>query len=450
MALAGVAAGVSVPLQLKAQAKTRPLGTARNAIFIQLTGAQSQMDCWDFKETKWTPKDLDPVKVWGDLYLSKTLFGRTMASKQMNRISFVRSMKAKELVHFNGQYHCQTGRALNVAVGKEIPAFGSVIAAELDAQRRSSDTFPTYVSVNLRQDRVGPIGSGFLPVAFSGMDLDPAVVFDVFGGADDGSAEKDLERRWRALQRMSEVSPNSRTLGDKANDYRIFYDYAYRILNDPRWPKVFNISDEDKQRYGFGIVGQNFLLARNVLKADAGTRFVYISETDNFGWDYHSSIYDKTRPTNLYVSADRFDKAFPALLQDLASTPGQAPGKSLLDETLVVASSEFGRTTYVNNAAGRDHYDQVFTSALLGGGVKGQKILGRTDEVAGKCLDTGWASNKQPVIDNLVATIYSVLGIDWRKKAENTPSGRPYEYVQLAPIGSSETINPNPIEELFV
>ena len=87
---------------------------------------------------------------------------------------------------------------------------------------------------------------------------------------------------------------------------------------------------------------------------------------------------------------------------------------------------------------------------MLGGGVKGQRILGRTDEVAGKCLETGWASNKQPVIDNLVATIYSVLGIDWRKKAENTPSGRPYEYVQLAPIGSSETINPNPIEELFV
>src|SRR5207244_1582537 len=109
MAMAGAAAGANVPLKVHAQAKTKPLGTARNAIFIQLTGAMSQMDCWDLKETKWTPKDLDPVKVWGDLYLSKTLFGRTMASKQMQNISFVRSMKAKELVHFNGQYHCQTG-----------------------------------------------------------------------------------------------------------------------------------------------------------------------------------------------------------------------------------------------------------------------------------------------------------------------------------------------------
>ena len=128
-ALGGMMAGVSFPLKVTAQANTKPLGTARYAIFIQMTGAMSQMDCWDYKETKWTPKDLNPQKVWGDLYLPKTLFGRMMASKTMERISFVRSMRARELVHFNGQYHCQTGRALNVAVGKEIPAFGSVIAA---------------------------------------------------------------------------------------------------------------------------------------------------------------------------------------------------------------------------------------------------------------------------------------------------------------------------------
>src|SRR5438876_4524758 len=230
MAMAGAAAGANVPLKVQAQAKTKPLGTARNAIFIQMTGAMSQMDCWDFKETKWTPKDLDVQKVWGDLYLSKTLFGRMSASKYMDRISFVRLMRARELVHFNGQYHCQTGRALNVAVGKEIPAFGSVIAAELDSQRRPSDTFPTYVSCNLRQDRVGPIGSGFLPVTYTGLDLDPAVVFDVFGGANDGTTEKDLERRWTTLQRMAEDS--RRSLPDKGNDFRTFYDYAYRILND--------------------------------------------------------------------------------------------------------------------------------------------------------------------------------------------------------------------------
>jgi hypothetical protein len=417
-----------------------------------MTGAMSQMDCWDLKDTEWTPRDLNPERVWNDFYLSRTLFGGLMDSAYMERMSFIRSMRARELVHFNGQYHCQTGRALNVAVGKEIPAFGSVIAAELDSGRRPSDTFPTYVSVNLRQDRVGPIGSGFFPVRYTGLDLDPAVVFDVFGGeSESGASESDLERRWTTLQRMIEVSPGSTGgLQAKGEEYRSFYDDAYRILNDPRWPQVFEITDEDWERYGTGIVGQNFLLTRNVLRANAGTRFVYISETDNFGWDYHSYIYDKTRPTNLYVSADRWDQAFPALLADLDATPGEAPGKSLLDETLIVCSSEFGRTTYVNAALGRDHWDEVFTSAMIGGGVKGGRILGATDELGGHCIDTGWADRRQPVVDNLVATIYSALGIDWRKSIENTPSGRAYHYVQSVPIGSSEPINPNPIEDLFV
>ena len=106
MALAGTMAGVSLPLKVTAQAKVQPLNTARYAIFIQMTGAMSQMDCWDYKETKWTPKDLNPTKVWGDFYLPKTFFGRMMASKTMERISFIRSMRARELVHFNGQYHC--------------------------------------------------------------------------------------------------------------------------------------------------------------------------------------------------------------------------------------------------------------------------------------------------------------------------------------------------------
>src|SRR5262249_11317127 len=99
MALASSMAGVSLPLNARAQVKANPLNTARYAIFIQMTGAMSQMDCWDYKETKWTPKDLNPEKVWGELYLPKTLFGRMMASKTMDRISFVRSMRARELVH---------------------------------------------------------------------------------------------------------------------------------------------------------------------------------------------------------------------------------------------------------------------------------------------------------------------------------------------------------------
>jgi uncharacterized protein (DUF1501 family) len=280
------------------------------------------------------------------------------------------------------------------------------------------------------------------------MDLDTSVVFDVFGGADEATAI-DLERRWQALSRMSEVSrTDSASLAEKGADYRAFYDYAHRILRDPRWAKVFDVSAEEKQRYGAKAFGLGCLLARNLFKADAGTRFVYIS--DSTGYDHHSYIYDHTKPNNIYAAANTWDQGMTALLEDLAAAPGKAPGKTMLDETLIVSTSEFGRMPYVNNVAGRDHYNQTFTSFLAGGGVKGGRILGKTNEDCSKVLDNGWKHSEQPVLDNLVATIYSALGIDWLKTIDDTPSRRAYHYVQSAPIGSSEFIATDPFEDLFV
>jgi hypothetical protein len=438
------------PLQASAQRRVNPLGTARNAIMVKLSGAMSPMDCWDFKETRWTPADLNPRRVWPDLQLSQTLFPRLSSSKVLERVSFVRSMRAKELVHFTGHYHLHTGRALNPAVAKEIPDFGTVIAAELDSQRRDSDTFPTYMSTNLVRTRTGIVGSGFFPPRFTGLDLDTSIVFNVFGGND--SANADLVRRWERLQRLTEVnSTEAAALGDKVADYDAYYDYSYRILRDPRWAQVFQVSDEDKQRYGDGNFNQCSLLARNILKADAGARFVFITNSTggNGPLDHHAFIFDRTKPNNHYIECARIDQGLTALLEDLAALPGQAPGKSLLDETLVIATSEFGRMPYMNSAAGRDHYNKTFTSMLVGGGVQGGRILGRTNADCSECLETGWRHKDQPAFDNLVSTFYSALGIDWTKKIEKTPSGRSYEYVQTAPLGESNFIPNDPINELF-
>jgi hypothetical protein len=103
----------------------------------------------------------------------------------------------------------------------------------------------------------------------------------------------------------------------------------------------------------------------------------------------------------------------------------------------------------MNSAAGRDHYNKTFTSMLAGGGVQGGRILGRTNADCSECLETGWRHKDQPAFDNLVSTFYSALGIDWTKKIEKTPSGRSYEYVQTAPLGESNFIPNDPINELF-
>ena len=98
------------PLDVRAQGRTKPAGTARNAIMIEMSGAISPMDCWDLKETKMTPKDLDPQRIWYDFYLSKTFFPKLIESGLINRCSFVRSMLGRELIHLTGQYRVQTGQ----------------------------------------------------------------------------------------------------------------------------------------------------------------------------------------------------------------------------------------------------------------------------------------------------------------------------------------------------
>jgi len=368
LALAGSCIdGLVWPLEVRAKGRATPRGTARNCIFIEMGGAMSPMDCWDFKETRYTPEDLDVVKLNDDLSMSRILFPEL--HRRMDQVALVRSMRAPELIHFNGQYHTQTGRALNVAIAREIPAFGTVIASELERERNETDRFPTYVSTYLTRARAGSIGAGFLPTRFSGLDLDPTTVFEGFAG-DAGGSLALLEERYRLLTALAEVSATERaSMGKMHSDYRDFYRGAHELLTDPRWPALFRATEEDKARYGEDEFGLGCILARNLLEANAGTRFVYLYDGDK--WDHHSGIFDRTKKWNHYTTCARLDRGLCALLSDLASRPGAQPGKSLLDETLLVAASEFGRTPQMNPVAGRDHYRLTYTTLFAGGGVKG-------------------------------------------------------------------------------
>ncbi len=446
-AVAGGLAGAGAwPLEMRAAGQANPRGTARNCIFIEMGGAISHVDCWDYKEYKKQPKDLDVRKIRSDLYMSKTFFPQL--SDRMDQVSLVRSMRAPELVHFNGQYHTQTGRTLNVGIAKEIPAFGSIVAYELDHLRRDSDTFPGYVSTNLASGRAGSIGAGFLPTRFTGLDLDAKTIFNTFGGDNSGITHL-LTERWNRLARFSEVTGGERsTLGQKADDYWTFYQDAYRLISDTRWIQAFKASEEEINRYGKDEYGLGLILAKNLVSANAGTRFVYIYDGDK--WDHHAGIFDKSSNANHYYTCNRFDKGIVSLLKDLAALPGVQPNKTLLDETIIVATSEFGRSPTLNGGDGRDHYGAVYTALYAGGGTKGGRIIGKSDDTGARIVETGWTHSEQPHMDNTVATIYSAMGIDWLKTVQNTPSGRAYHYVETAPLGQSEFISNDEIADLFV
>ncbi len=441
LGLVGASIEAVWPLELGAAtgAKATPRGNARNIIYYEFSGAISHVDGFDFKENPSTPKDFDVRRLPSGVHLAHSLFPRT--EKIMDRISLVRSLRSHEQVHFRGQYYVQTGRQLNLAFAKEIPAVGSVIAAELHSRRREAETFPTYLSFNLEKGAAGALATGFLPPRFSVFDMNPEQA--VKGMSLDQKALELIEERWRVLAGLRDLERGR--VGEYGKTMGTFEDFsvtAHRLLTDSRWPAAFQIGDEDRKRYGNTPVGMSCILARNVLQQDAGTRYIHICHP---GWDHHAKIWDTKSSSNHYTLIAEFDPAFSSLIEDLAATPSKAsPGKTLLDETLVVAMGEFGRTPGpVNHLAGRDHYNPCFPALFAGAGVRGGRVMGATDKDGAKCIETGWSHKEQPRIENVVATMYSALGIDWTKEVRNTPSKRAYVYVD--PLGANGYI---PTDEL--
>jgi len=444
LGLLGASVDAVWPLKLGAsEAKVTPRSSARNVIYYELSGALSHVEGFDFKENAGTPKDLDVRKISSDVYLSNLLFPRL--SKQIDQFAIVRSLLSHEEVHFRGQYYVQTGRQLNLAFAKEIPSVGSVVAMELEKRRRETDTFPTYLSFHLEKGAAGALSTGFLPPRFSVVDINPESA--VKGGSLDQKAVELLEERWRLLSALRDADKaRGSAYAREMSGYLDFYDTAHRLLTDERWPAAFRISDEEKKRYGNTPVGVSCLLARNVLAADAGTHYIHICHP---GWDHHVQIWDRKAPSNHYKLCEEFDPALASLMEDLATTKSKAdPDKTLLDETLVVVMGEFGRTPgALNNMAGRDHHNKVFPALFAGAGVKAGRIVGSSDKDGERVAQTGWNRKEQPRIENVVATMYSALGIDWSKEIRNTPSGRTYAYVD--PLGPNGYIPTDEISAIY-
>ena len=254
--LLAASADATWPLRLAASTrKSHPRGNARNVLFLEISGAVSHIESFDFKENAGTPKDLDVRKVHSDLQLSHLLFPRL--ESQMDKVSIVRSLLSHEEVHFRGQYYVQTGRQLNLAFAREIPAVGCVMASELEARRRSQDTFPSYMSFNLDKAFPGALSTGFLPPQFSVVDINPESA--VKGMALDQKAVELLEERWQLLSRLRDVSrPRLAGYGREMASYENFYETAHKLLSDERWPAAFKNQRRRSQtlrQHGAGNLG---------------------------------------------------------------------------------------------------------------------------------------------------------------------------------------------------
>ncbi len=403
--------------------------TAKNAILIFLSGAPSHIDTWDLKEGAWTPLDFAPT-TFGPIRFPQGLMPNT--ANQLDKMTIVRSGLSWAAVHQLAQAWAQIARNPSGATGKIAPHIGAVVALESQAGRQPGDILPGFVSLNQVM-----ASSGYLPAQYAPFAVTPSAAGLAALTHPDGVAR--LADRWNLIQL---VDPDRQTgaLGRNAADMGTFYGQAKILIDSPDVNKLFSYTTDESARYGSTTFGNSLIIARNLVGARRGTRFVQVTFG---GWDHHSNIYNKNT-NSLYTQMKTFDPAYAALLTDLASTPGSQSGATLLDETVVVVLGEFGRTVGpVNAQGGRDHFLRM-SIVFAGGGTKGGTVIGQTDDAGSTAKEFGWAGNRDVRPEDVTSTIYSALGIDYTTVRHDDPLNRGFEYVPFAKDGTY-----GPINELF-
>ena len=201
-------------------------------------------------------------------------------------------------------------------------------------------------------------------------------------------------------------------------------------MYNPAVDNVFTFAATERARYGNSSFGNAFIAARNLLHAGLGTRFIQIGIG---GWDHHVNIYQ----------ANTARPGGEAVRYGARGTDCRLKANGLLESTLIVAMGEFGRTVGPLNAqAGRDHYLQQ-SALFAGAGIKGGRAIGATDKPE-RPADPGWSKQRDVKPEDIEATIYSALGIDWTTVSHDDPLGRSFEYVP-----TTEGLEFFPINELW-
>ncbi len=387
-----------------------PKGTAKNLIFILMSGGPSQVDTFDLKMLDGvSPLELAPERIDG-IHWPVGLFPKLV--QHLPSIAIVRSMRAWALVHETGQRWVQIGRNPQGSEGSVAPHIGSIIAREKEKERRASDAFPPFLALDVSE----AAGNGYFSARYAPFKYKPAAAGVPDTTHRDGEAS--FSMRLKALSGLDESLRSADSpLGTAGPDLAEFYNAATKMMNNPIVDRPFRVGAEDRARYGSTAFGDACLVAKQTLAASQGTRAIMIRLG---GWDSHSNIYGATTPTSIFGAGKTFDNALAGLLGDLKS-------EGLLDETLVVAGGEFGRTTGpLTGAGGRDHHLQQ-SFLLMGGGVRGGRALGATDATGDYSVEYGWSRERDVRVEDIEATIYSALGIDWTTVLNDSPVGRfPY------------------------
>jgi hypothetical protein len=401
--------GLTLADVLRIQARGEPknyapiAAKADSVIHIFLPGGIAHQETFD-------PKPFAPIEYRGELGSVDTKiegekFCQTLSqtAQVADKLTVIRSMTHGEAAHERGTHNMFTGYRPSPAL--QYPSMGSVVSHEYGPR----NNLPPYVCIPNQPNVYA--GTGYLSSSFSPFSLgrDPA---DAGFQVQDLSLPGGINEPRFATRRSVLDAVNSyfaeREQSDNIAAMDTFYQRAYSLISSQKAREAFNIATEPakiRDEYGRNAAGQRLLMARRLVAA--GVRFVTV---DYGGWDFHYQI-----TPNMNSQLPPFDQAFATLLRDLDRT-------GLLQRTLVMVSSEFGRTPKINKDAGRDHWPKVFSVVLAGGGVKRGTIYGASNATASE-------PERDPIgPEDLATTVYHLLGIVADKELM-APGNRPIEIV---------------------
>ena len=405
-----------------------------NCIFLFLVGGPSQLDTFDMKPDA-------PAEIRGpykpiptncpDIQISE-IFPRI--AKHADKFSIVRTLHHTAAgVHDTGHQMMQTGRLFQN--GMEHPHAGCV----LGYLRGANQGMPPHVMMPR------PIGAtgGNMPhgqnAGFLGKTYDPFIlnaepdkpdfkVPDLLPPDYISAARIDRRQKLREIVDSSvaqlESNPDARLLDEN-------FHQAYTLMSSTNAREAFDLSKEPdalRQAYGMNKFGQSCLLARRLL--ERGVRFATVNmfETvfNEITWDIHGSA--PFSPIECYrdLVGPMLDNGYSTLLEDLKQ-------RGMLENTLVIATGEFGRTPKINPAGGRDHWPQVWSVLFAGGGIQGGRVVGKTDAIG------GYPVERPTTPAEVVATVYHCLGVDL-ETALPGPGKRPIPVVDYGTQPISELL----------
>jgi Protein of unknown function (DUF1501) len=424
---------------------TKAARPIRSCILVFFYGGPSHIDTFD-------PKPLAPAEVRGEYQTIETVVpgirvGQHLvgAAQIMDRLALVRSVHHPMRNHNSAAAEALTGRTpvsgdleLLADEGRSFPTLGSTISYALGPKAHVLPyvalPHTMYNVVQLPGQTPGILGGAFDRFQVQG-NPDSSDFRITALAPPEGRTAADVALRRRLLSEMnaaqwtgarksaSDASGAAPLLvEDPVSQMSVHQQRVFELLSSPAVHKSFDLSQETpatRERYGRGMLGQSLLLARRLV--EGGVNFVSVFDGAHNGqeanWDSHEKIFP--RHGQLIPPADR---GLAALVEDLAA-------RDLLEQTLVVAMGEFGRTPKINRLAGRDHWPDCYTVVMAGGGIQGGTVHGASDAIG------GYPDRDGVLPADLAATVLWRFGIDPASEMID-PAGRPFRLAEGRPLES--------------